>query len=438
MLQAELNFSESNIMDMNTVNAAYINILKENKVEGVQNDYKKDLKSLISENIKDIHFNRPSDRTKPMQILSTKTKVQILSEVAKLNSHDQSRDIKILLQAAKIIRNDISKNSNWKFTGSFDDYEPPPLTYILCKHIIQGTRMIGTEQRGKDLERIASLLTQTVIQSFKSDRQVSYISNKDYGDFKSTRETPLSVVLPLTIHRKTRSKRLVEDISACLEFDKYPRIMALETRIAAAVCIRISEKDGVYLPPFVVKSKPIYFATYNIDFCESTPDGTNTLHGTITLFLKKYDDDISMVEPLYIEPINKEYVPLSDYDVQLSLLPTMKLMQPIAEKFDHSSYNSDSLIESDTQSTEKDLVWLASCHSIMKASSCSVENTNIRNEDKSHISTWAAFNSFMTKKPQETNHGVIAPLLRSPPTSPQALYTALCSAQKINACVMGN
>ena len=164
--------------------------------------------------------------------------------------------------------------------------------------------MIGTEQRGKDLERSASLLTQTVIQSFKSDRQVSYISSNDYGDFKSTRETPLSVALPLTIHRKTRSKRLVEDI--CLEFDKYPRIMALETRIAAAVCKRISEKDGVYLPPFVVKSKPIYFATDNIDFCESTPDGTNTLHGTIiTLFQKKYDDDISIVEPLYIEPINK-------------------------------------------------------------------------------------------------------------------------------------
>ena len=293
MLQAELNFSESNNMDMNTVNAAYINIIKENKVEGVQNDYKKNLKSLISENIKDIHFNRPSDRTKPMQIFSTKTKVQILSEVAKLNSHDQSSDIKIFLQEAKIIRNDISKNPNWKFTGSFDDYEPPPLTYFLCKHIIQGTRMIGTEQRGKDLERSASLLTQTVIQSFKSDRQVSYISSKDYGGFKSTRETPLPVALPLTIHRKTRSKRLVEDISACLEFDKYPRIMALETRIAAAVCKRISEKDGVYLLPFVVKSKPIYFATDNIDFCESTPDGTNTLHGTIIT--------------LYRESINKEY-----------------------------------------------------------------------------------------------------------------------------------
>ena len=183
-------------MDMNTVNAAYINILKENKVEGVQNDYKRNLKSLISENIKDIHFNRPSDRTKPMQMFSTKTKVQILSEVAKLNSHDQSSDIKILLQAAKIIRNDISKNSNWKFTGSFDDYEP---------HIIQGTRMIGTEQRGKDLERSASLLTQTVIQSFKSDRQVSYISSKDYGDFKSTRETPLSVALPLTSENSVKT-----------------------------------------------------------------------------------------------------------------------------------------------------------------------------------------------------------------------------------------
>ena len=53
--------------------------------------------------------------------------------------------------------------------------------------------------------------------------------------------------------------------------------------------------------------------------------------------------------------------------------------------------------------------------------------------NKSKFETWAAFNSLSaTGKVSRTNHGVLAPLIRCPPTSPQTLYTALCLAQKIN------
>ena len=43
----------------------------------------------------------------------------------------------------------------------------------------------------------------------------------------------------------------------------------------------------------------------------------------------------------------------------------------------------------------------------------------------------------VTGKVSRTNHGVLAPLICSPPTSPQTLYTALCLAQKINVSVVG-
>ena len=127
---------------------------------------------------------------------------------------------------------------------------------------------------------------------------------------------------------------MVQDVSACFDFNKYPSILVLETRIAAAVCKRISENHGVYLPPFVVKGKPVYFAVDNIDFNEATPDGANTLHGTIiTLFQEKSDDGNSMVEPLFIEPVTKNDTSTSNYDVPLSILPTSKLMKPVDEKF---------------------------------------------------------------------------------------------------------
>ena len=50
--------------------------------------------------------------------------------------------------------------------------------------------------------------------------------------------------------------------------------------------------------------------------------------------------------------------------------------------------------------------------------------------NKSKFETWAAFNSLSaTGKVSRTNHGVLAPLIRSPPTSSPALYAALCLAR---------
>ena len=58
--------------------------------------------------------------------------------------------------------------------------------------------------------------------------------------------------------------------------------------------------------------------------------------------------------------------------------------------------------------------------------------------NKGKFERWSAFNSFNAiGKVSRTNHGVLAPLLRSPPTSRQTLYTALCLAQKINVSVVG-
>ena len=92
----------------------------------------------------------------------------------------------------------------------------------------------------------------------------------------------------------------------------------------------------------------------------------------------------------------------------------------------------------------EDLIWiLCYLHWQSKESSsreddqemCDPASVTASNQNK--FETWAAFNSLSaTEKVSKTNRGVIGPLIHSPPTGPQTLYTALCLAQKINVSVV--
>ena len=78
--------------------------------------------------------------------------------------------------------------------------------------------------------------------------------------------------------------------------------MKLENQLATAVCKKITEQGGVYLPPFEVKNKPVCFAQDNTDFDEATPDGTNTLHGTIIVMFQQETDKAPMSNEIEIDP----------------------------------------------------------------------------------------------------------------------------------------
>ena len=114
--------------------------------------------------------------------------------------------------------------------------------------------------------------------------------------------------------------------------------MKLGNQLATAVCKKTTEQGGVYLPPFAVKNKPVYFAQDNIDFDEATPDGTNTLHGTIKVMFQQETDKAPMSNEIEIDPKSKETVSLSDYDVPLSQISETALMKPSAETFSEYNY----------------------------------------------------------------------------------------------------
>ena len=108
----------------------------------------------------------------------------------------------IVMKAAQIVRKDILEHGNsWQFSGSFSNYEPPMSAYILCQHIIQGTQKIDSEKRESVSDKSASLLAQHMVQALKTDRQVSYKPKNENTNFVVTKKTPLSVAVPLTIHK---------------------------------------------------------------------------------------------------------------------------------------------------------------------------------------------------------------------------------------------
>ena len=153
-----------------------------------------------------------------------------------------------------------------------------------------------------------------MVQALQTDRQVSYEPKNQSANFGITKETPLSVAVPLTIHKKTRSEQLVQRLSSCLSFNKYTELMKLENQLATAVCKKITEQGRMYLPPFTVKNKPVYFTQDKIDFDEATPDGTNTLHRMIIVMFQQETNKAPMSNEIEIDPKSKETVSLSDYD----------------------------------------------------------------------------------------------------------------------------
>ena len=82
--EVELNSNSGINLNMNDIHTTYVNILEEHGFRVPENPrYKQYLKQLIQDNFTDVHFNRPLDKTKPEQALSTKSKEEAISIMPK-------------------------------------------------------------------------------------------------------------------------------------------------------------------------------------------------------------------------------------------------------------------------------------------------------------------------------------------------------------------
>lgn len=85
--------------------------------------------------------------------------------------------MKVLFDAASLLRKAINKSKTWNFTGSFSDAGKDPIPEeltLFCRWLINGTRTeMNSVQRSAELKKQAPSLLQTIITMCLTNRHRS-------------------------------------------------------------------------------------------------------------------------------------------------------------------------------------------------------------------------------------------------------------------------
>ena len=424
MVETEINDpANSSALNMSNIEQSYLGLLETNWFALPNSPrYKPYLKQLILDNIPDVHFTRPPDKTKPAQVPSTKVKETLLAGGMATDTKDLKKDVKILLKEAKILRRDIASATPWKFEGIFDNYEPT-LLQLFCKYATQGLHHVKTTSRAEAMNRSASVFVQYFACAYKSDRQVSYRTKHEDVAFKHRTGTLLNVSLALNLHKNTRSKFLVEKLSQLDLTAPYKKVMEIETASANTVLEKTKSMGSVFRPPWLVNDMFVWFALYNIDFLESTPCGMNTLHDTATAVYKS-ESDKSPWTPLDTDRSSRSQT--LEAAVPYEILSCDKPV-PRNKKCVCTLNSCKSITE---PNKEKDMAWIIGCLDFNE-SKVEVKSSSSSPE------TWDAFNSLLSASDPKTSIALVPPLICLPPTGYKTLFTGLMRAHDIATHAMG-
>lgn len=220
-----------------------------------------------------------------------------------INHTDDTDNMKTLYKSAAFIRRRIetfSKSSQGSLAVTSSLNDVPVELYSMIRWIMAGpAHRLQTKVRASIVDQAALTVSQNIMFGFKSHRQMTYKpSVKDTGfRFQQDRENPQVVGLALTVHHDTRNKKLVELLNAQGYCISYTRALIMETALANAVVENTKQFHGLYVPPFLKKGMFIFFAADNSDYDEDTPDGKNTLHGTIIVVYQKADATGDQIAP---------------------------------------------------------------------------------------------------------------------------------------------
>ena len=203
IVQKELSVPDK-ILNRNEINKLFIDLLEGSGYEKLceSKNYKKYLKSSLTEGIPNIDFSKSNLQNMPEMVTLNITKDRAVS------TFDENSKIKdefsLIFRAASVLRAYILQSTpKWSFKGNFDDFKIPPLLFQFCKLLNFGTKKIGEIKNEKLFQdKQVSIMSQFIMQSIKSkDQKV---------DTNFVRETPPFVGLGLRVHYETRSKSLLK------------------------------------------------------------------------------------------------------------------------------------------------------------------------------------------------------------------------------------
>ena len=267
----------------------------------------------------------PSFGNKPSQLCSKRSAKSAINTAA--DNQSVSHTMK-LYNSAKDLRALIQDNRHhrWKFDGSLEgslSEGVPELLGVFVQWVIQGPRESKLDGRNAILKRKATLISQQIIQSYASNRQVNYKSSKPTAHISHVVETPPAVGISVHSHQGHRSRKDIDFLHAANVGVPYQRVNEINTQIASAV-LKVMD-DGVYIPPGLKKGVPIRGSADNIDTQVDTYDGRNSFHGTAVSVYQRISPD-SVLENLS-PPLKLEDNPTNLEELK-SAPPTVVKMKP--------------------------------------------------------------------------------------------------------------
>ena len=295
LIQSGLNDPSLKILDMNMINDAYRDILLENGLKNydIKSNYKRYLKELLLKNVANIKFVKNKNPSKPEIVCSEIAQGQAIDIAVNQNRREVLSDI---LNVSKVIRNELQSHQKWKFTGTYSDFIEPNLLSTLIKWILIGpNENLYNENRIKRVENATSVVTQLIIQSFKTKRQVHYepVDSSTRGIFQMN-ETRLSVGLGLYVHHTTRSKELIELLHAMNLSVTYDKVLDIRNSIAKTIKSNVENHPAkLHIPSVISPNKHTFYAIDNSDLKVDTTDGKNQCHGTSIAIYQPHDTDFN-------------------------------------------------------------------------------------------------------------------------------------------------
>ena len=405
---------KGNVSCMSDVHTTYLNICSSNgvKVDEIKTRSRKELKNLMQTEIPGVVFTPGKQKNASERISLEETRD---AAMWKLEEGSNEHDMKALFKAALAIRSICESSTKWKFDGSMDlnAYEVPEKLALFFKWCLVGKASVTKNiSRVNEVSDRSKRLSQILMFECLSSRQAEYSAGPV---IKRTRELPLQVGVGLTLHRETRSRKLVDLISRFGLSVTYDRVNEIEGMIATAIAKQMSNTNGIYIPPELKKGKFTHFAADNLDFQEDTPDGKRTLHGTVLVAYQLAEDGDVKDNMKFDDSCQTFSIPECPYN----LLPcTMKHnVKPQCKELDkfHNTPHFETCVR---DARIGDMTWLL-CKDICIKDSGSNQEQNLSGL------TWSAHNAVVSQEKSGRTVVAVFPILNRTPTERSVQLTVI-------------
>ena len=191
------------------------------------------------------------------------------------DSRDFEAEALAMAKLVKVVRQEIFEWAPFYFTGSFppncQENSVPPTLKTLISMLLYGP---SVQQQDNTESQASHTISQLIYFNVKN-KAPTVQNTRHIRD----REPPLPLYIGLSVHTRTRSKKIVKLLNRLGISISYDCVLQLENLLANAVCNRFKE-EGLVCPPNLRKGLYVAGALDNVDHDPSSTTCMDSFHGT--------------------------------------------------------------------------------------------------------------------------------------------------------------